>query len=163
MGTTLAVAPRNSQKIMKVAIGGDHAGFPLKTELIPLIIEMGHEVIDCGTDSTAPVDYPDFSRAVGELVRDGAVDRGIVVCGSGAGATIAANKIKGVRASLAHDHYSAHQGVEHDDVNVLTMGSRVIGIAIATEVMRAFLNAEFSGEERHVRRLNKVLEIEAAN
>ena len=148
---------------MKVAIGGDHAGFPLKTELIPLIIEMGHEVIDCGTDSTAPVDYPDFSRAVGELVRDGAVERGIVVCGSGAGATIAANKIKGVRASLAHDHYSAHQGVEHDDVNVLTMGSRVIGTAIASEVTRAFLNAQFSGEERHVRRLNKVMQIEAEN
>ena len=148
---------------MKVAIGGDHAGFPLKTELIPLIIEMGHEVIDCGTDSTAPVDYPDFSRAVGELVRDGAVERGIVVCGSGAGATIAANKIKGVRAALAHDHYSAHQGVEHDDVNVLTMGSRVIGTAIASEVTRAFLNAQFSGEERHVRRLKKVMEIEAEN
>lgn len=148
---------------MKVAIGGDHAGFPLKTELIPLIIEMGHEVIDCGTDSDAPVDYPDYSRAVGEMVRDGAADRGIVVCGSGAGATIAANKINGVRAALAHDHYSAHQGVEHDDVNVLTMGSRVIGVAIASEVTRAFLDAKFSGEERHVRRLNKVMEIEANN
>ena len=148
---------------MKVAIGGDHAGFTLKTELIPLIIEMGHEVIDCGTNSTEAVDYPDYSRAVGELVRDGAVDRGIVVCGSGAGATIAANKINGVRAALAHDHYSAHQGVEHDDVNVLTMGSRVIGLAIATEVTRAFLGAQFSGEERHVRRLNKVMEIEANN
>ncbi len=150
-------------KIMKIAIGGDHAGFPLKTELIPLIIEMGHEVIDCGTDSTAPVDYPDYSRAVGELVRDGAVDRGIVVCGSGAGATVAANKINGVRAALAHDHYSAHQCVEHDDVNVLTMGSRVVGTAIASEVTRAFLNAQFSGEERHVRRLHKVMEIEAEN
>lgn len=148
---------------MKIAIGGDHAGFNLKTELIPLIIEMGHEVIDCGTNSTEAVDYPDFSRAVGELVRDGAVDRGIVICGSGAGATVAANKIKGVRAALAHDHYSAHQGVEHDDINVLTMGSRVIGTAIATEVTRAFLNAEFSGEERHVRRLKKVMEIEAEN
>ena len=148
---------------MKVAIGGDHAGFPLKTELIPLIIEMGHEVIDCGTDSTAPVDYPDYSRAVGELVRDGAVDRGIVVCGSGAGATVAANKVNGVRAALAHDHYSAHQCVEHDDVNVLTMGSRVIGVAIASEVTRAFLDAQFSGEERHIRRLEKVMEIEAEN
>ena len=148
---------------MKIAIGGDHAGFPLKTELIPLITELGHEVVDCGTDSTDAVDYPDYSRAVGELVRDGEVDRGIVVCGSGAGATIAANKIKGVRAALAHDHYSAHQGVEHDDVNVLTMGSRVIGTAIATEVVRAFLGAQFSGEERHVRRLNKVMEIEAEN
>ena len=148
---------------MKIAIGGDHAGFPLKTELIPLIEELGHQVVDCGTNSTEAVDYPDYSRAVGELVRDGEVDRGIVVCGSGAGATIAANKIKGVRAALAHDHYSAHQGVEHDDVNVLTMGSRVIGTAIATEVVRAFLGAQFSGEERHVRRLNKVMEIEAEN
>ena len=148
---------------MKVAIGGDHAGFSLKTELIPLIIEMGHEVIDCGTDSTAPVDYPDYSRAVGEMVRDGAVDRGIVVCGSGAGATVAANKVNGVRAALAHDHYSAHQCVEHDDVNVLTMGSRVIGVAIASEVTRAFLDAEFSGEERHLRRLKKVMDIEASN
>ena len=148
---------------MKIAIGGDHAGFPLKSELIPLIEELGHEVVDCGTNSCESVDYPDFSRAVGELVRDGKVDRGIVVCGSGAGATIAANKIKGVRAALAHDHYSAHQGVEHDDVNVLTMGSRVIGTAIAGEVVKAFLGAQFSGEERHVRRLNKVLEIEKEN
>lgn len=148
---------------MKIAIGGDHAGFPLKTELIPLIESLGHEVTDCGTNSCEAVDYPDFSRAVGELVRDGAVDRGIVVCGSGAGATIAANKIRGVRAALAHDHYSAHQGVEHDDVNVLTMGSRVIGVAIASEVVTAFLGARFSGEARHVRRLNKVLEIEREN
>ena len=148
---------------MKIAIGGDHAGFPLKTELIPVIESLGHEVVDCGTDSTAPVDYPDYSRAVGELVRDGIVERGILICGSGAGATIAANKIKGVRAALAHDHYSAHQGVEHDDVNILTMGSRVIGTAIATEVTKAFLAANFSGEERHIRRLKKVLEIEEEN
>ncbi|HEX8832942.1 MAG TPA: ribose 5-phosphate isomerase B [Abditibacteriaceae bacterium] len=148
---------------MKIAIGGDHAGFELKNELIPLIQELGHEVIDCGTNSTAPVDYPDFSRAVGELVRDKKVDRGIVVCGSGAGATIAANKIRGVRAALAHDVYTAHQGVEHDDVNVLTMGSRVIGPAIAREVVESFLKADFSGEERHRRRLEKVLEIELKN
>lgn len=148
---------------MKIAIGGDHAGFELKTELIPLVESLGHEVVDCGTDSTAPVDYPDYSRAVGEAVRGGEADRGIVVCGSGAGATIAANKIRGVRAALAHDVYTAHQGVEHDDVNVLTMGSRVIGPAIAKEVVEAFLRANFSGEERHVRRLEKVLEIEAEN
>ena len=158
-----AFPPFPKVTIMKIAIGGDHAGFPLKTELIPLIAAMGHEVIDCGTDSTAPVDYPDFSRRVGELVRDGAVERGIIICGSGAGATIAANKIRGVRAALAHDHYSAHQGVEHDDVNVLTMGSRVIGTAIATEVVTAFLGAHFSGEARHVRRLAKVAEIEREN
>lgn len=148
---------------MKIAIGGDHAGFELKSELIPLIENLGHEVVDCGTDSTAPVDYPDFSRAVGEAVRGGRAQRGIVVCGSGAGATIAANKINGVRAALAHDVYTAHQGVEHDDVNVLTMGSRVIGPAIAKEVVEAFLNANFSGEERHKRRLQKVMEIEAQN
>ncbi|MBW3637085.1 MAG: ribose 5-phosphate isomerase B [Armatimonadetes bacterium] len=148
---------------MKIAIGGDHAGFELKSELIPLIENLGHEVVDCGTDSTAPVDYPDFSRAVGEAVREGRAQRGIVVCGSGAGATIAANKINGVRAALAHDVYTAHQGVEHDDVNVLTMGSRVIGPAIAKEVVEAFLSANFSGEERHKRRLQKVMEIEAQN
>ncbi len=148
---------------MKIAIGGDHAGFELKSELIPLIEGLGHEVVDCGTDSTEPVDYPDFSRAVGEAVREGRAQRGIVVCGSGAGATIAANKINGVRAALAHDVYTAHQGVEHDDVNVLTMGSRVIGPAIAKEVVEAFLNANFSGEERHKRRLQKVMEIEAQN
>lgn len=148
---------------MKIAIGGDHAGFELKNELIPLIEGLGHEVVDLGTDSTAPVDYPDYSRSVGEAVRDGKVDRGIVVCGSGAGATIAANKVNGVRAALAHDVYTAHQGVEHDDVNVLTMGSRVIGPAIAKEVVEAFLHAHFSGEERHVRRLEKVMKIEAEN
>jgi ribose 5-phosphate isomerase B len=148
---------------MKIAIGGDHAGFELKTQLIPLIENLGHEVVDCGTNSTEAVDYPDFSRAVGELVRDKEVERGIVVCGSGAGATIAANKINGVRAALAHDVYTAHQGVEHDDVNVLTMGSRVIGPAIAKEVVEAFLRANFSGEERHKRRLQKVIDIEAQN
>jgi ribose 5-phosphate isomerase B len=148
---------------MKIAIAGDHAGFELKSELIPLIEGLGHEVVDLGTNSTAPVDYPDFSRSVGEAVRDGQVDRGIVVCGSGAGATIAANKVNGVRAALAHDVYTAHQGVEHDDVNVLTMGSRVIGPAIAKEVTEAFLKANFTGEERHARRLAKVMQIEADN
>ncbi|HEX9997310.1 MAG TPA: ribose 5-phosphate isomerase B [Abditibacterium sp.] len=148
---------------MKIAIGGDHAGFELKTELIPLIQELGHEVIDCGTDSTAPVDYPDFSRAVGEMVRDKKVDRGIVVCGSGIGANIAANKIQGVRAGQASETYSAHQGVEHDDMNVLILAARVIGSAVANEVVTAFLNAHFSSEERHVRRLEKVLKIEADN
>lgn len=148
---------------MKIAIGGDHAGFELKQELVEVIEKLGHEVVDYGTDSTLPVDYPDFSRAVGEAVRNHEVDRGIVVCGSGAGATIAANKVNGVRAALAHDVYTAHQGVEHDDVNVLTMGSRIIGPAIAKEVVEAFLKAKFSGEERHVRRLAKVMEIEAEN
>ena len=148
---------------MKIAIGGDHAGFELKSELIPLVESLGHEVVDCGTDSTAPVDYPDFSRAVGELVRDGEVERGIVVCGSGIGANIAANKIHGVRAGQSNETYSAHQGVEHDDMNVLILASRVIGPAVAVEIVEAFLGAKFSGEERHVRRLKKVMEIEAEN
>lgn len=148
---------------MKIAIGGDHAGFPLKEELVPLIEKLGHEVQDFGTCSTESVDYPDFAQAVGEAVRDGKADRGIVVCGSGAGATVAANKVRGVRAALGHDTYSAHQGVEHDDVNVLTIGSRVVGVALALEIVEAYLKAEFSGDERHVRRLNKVLKIEAEN
>jgi len=148
---------------MKIAIGGDHAGFELKQELVAYVKELGHDVVDCGTDSTAPVDYPDFARKVGESVRDHRVDRGIVVCGSGAGATVAANKINGVRAALAHDTYSAHQCVEHDDVNVLTMGSRIIGVALAREVVAAFVRAQYTGEERHARRLAKVLQIEAEN
>lgn len=148
---------------MIIAIGGDHAGFELKTELIPLIESLGHQVIDCGTDSTQAVDYPDFSRAVGELVRDQKVERGIVVCGSGIGANIAANKIHGVRAGQSSETYSAHQGVEHDDMNVLVLAARVIGPAVASEIVEAFLGARFSGEERHVRRLQKVLAIEAEN
>ena len=148
---------------MKIAIGGDHAGFELKQELVSYVRELGYDVVDCGTDSTAPVDYPDFARKVGESVRDHRVDRGIVVCGSGAGATVAANKINGVRAALAHDTYSAHQCVEHDDVNVLTMGSRIIGVALAREVVAAFVRAQYTGEERHARRLAKVLQIEAEN
>lgn len=148
---------------MKIAIGGDHAGFELKDELLPLIEAAGHEVLDMGAHSTQPSDYPDFARAVGEAVRNGNADRGILVCGSGAGVTVAANKIHGVRATLAHDVYTAHQGVEHDDINIITMGARIIGPAIAKEIVTAFLGAQFSGEERHVRRLNKVLEIEAEN
>ncbi len=148
---------------MKIAIGGDHAGYELKTALIPLIENLGHEVVDYGTNSLAPVDYPDFSRAVGEAVRDGVVDRGIVVCGSGIGANIAANKIHGVRAGQSNEHYSAHQGVEHDDMNVLVLAARIIGPAVADEIVTAFLGAQFSGAERHVRRLKKVAAIEAEN
>lgn len=148
---------------MKIAIGGDHAGYELKTQLISLVESLGHEVLDCGTDSTKAVDYPDFSRAVGEAVRDQFADRGIVVCGSGIGANIAANKIKGVRAGQSNETYSAHQGVEHDDMNVLVLASRIIGPAVANEIVEAFLGAKFSGEERHVRRLAKVMEIEAEN
>ena len=148
---------------MKIAIGGDHAGFGLKDELKSLIESLGHEVEDMGACSAEPSDYPDFAVLVGEAVRDGRAERGILVCGSGAGVTVAANKIRGIRATLAHDVYTAHQGVEHDDVNIITMGARIIGPAIAHEVVTAFLGAKFSGEERHVRRLNKVLAIEAEN
>ncbi len=147
---------------MKIAVGGDHAGFGLKEELRKFLGNLGHEVEDCGTCSEESVDYPDFSQRVGEAVRDGKAERGIVVCGSGVGACIAANKIKGVRAGICHDTYSAHQGVEHDDMNVLCLGARVIGIEVARELVRNFAEARFTNEERHRRRLNKVLAIEAA-
>lgn len=145
---------------MRIAIGADHAGFPLKEKLTGVVQRLGHAVLDLGTHSTDPVDYPDFAAAVGRAIVDGRADRGIVVCGSGAGAVVAANKLRGIRAAQAHDTYTAHQCVEHDDVNVLGLGSRVIGEALANEVVTAFLGAEFSGEERHQRRLNKVLAIE---
>lgn len=145
---------------MIIALGSDHAGFDLKQELLAQVRELGYEVLDCGTDSTAPVDYPDFARKVGEAVASGQAERGVLICGSGAGASIAANKVRGIRAALAHDHYTAHQSVEHDDANVLVLGSRVIGLAVARELVQAFLGAQFTHEERHVRRLNKVLQME---
>ena len=145
---------------MRIAIGSDHAGFPLKDHLATALAAAGHAVTDLGTHSTDPVDYPDFAAKVAKAVASGTVDRGIVVCGSGAGACIAANKVKGVRAMVAHDTYTAHQGVEHDDANVLCLGSRVVGEAVADELVGAFLHAEFTGEERHVRRLRKVLALE---
>ncbi|MCS6859360.1 MAG: ribose 5-phosphate isomerase B [Abditibacteriales bacterium] len=145
---------------MRVAVGCDHAGFPLKDTVIEQLQSLGHEVIDCGTHSTEAVDYPDFAQAVAEKVSGGEAARGIVLCGSGVGATVAANKVVGVRACLCHDTYSAHQGVEHDDLNVLCLGARVIGPELAREIVRAFVGAQFSGEERHRRRLNKVLEME---
>jgi ribose 5-phosphate isomerase B len=145
---------------MRVALGSDHAGFPLKQTLARLLAEQGYTVFDLGTHSEEPVDYPDFAAAVGTAVVDGRADRGIVVCGSGAGASVAANKLKGVRAVLAHDTYTAHQSVEHDDVNVLCLGSRVIGPALAEEVVGAFLGAVFTREERHLRRLAKVIALE---
>lgn len=148
---------------MTIVLGSDHAGFELKQELVQFVHELGHEVLDVGTDSVAPVDYPDFAQKVGEPVANGQAQRGILLCGSGAGASIAANKIKGVRAALAHDHYTAHQAVEHDDANVLVLGARIIGAAVARELVDAFLRAEFTGEERHQRRLDKVLQIEADN
>jgi len=146
---------------VRVAVGADHAGFQLKEDLAKLLAEQGYAVLDMGTHSELPVDYPDYAAAVGRAVRDGRADRGVLVCGSGAGAAIAANKIKGVRAALAHDTYTAHQSVEHDDANVMVVGSRVIGPALAEEVATAFLLARFTGEERHVRRLDKVKALEA--
>jgi ribose 5-phosphate isomerase B len=146
---------------MRTVIGSDHAGFELKTSMAKLLKELGDEVIDVGTDSTAPVDYPDFAEAVGKAIIDGRADRGVLICGSGIGASVAANKIRGIRAGLCHDTYSAHQGVEHDDMNVLVLGARVIGPAMAQELVTAYARAKFSNEERHVRRLNKVKAIEA--
>ena len=144
---------------MKVAIGADHAGFDLKQELIPSLRALGHEVSDLGTGSTAPVDYPDIAAAVAQAVRAGA-DRGVLICGSGVGASVAANKLAGIRAGLCHDSYSAHQGVEHDDMNILVLGARVIGVELARELARVFLAARFSHEERHERRLGKIRVLE---
>jgi ribose 5-phosphate isomerase B len=150
---------------MRVAIAADHAGVAFKRELIAKLaaaLDGEHSLVDLGGDGSDPQDdYPDFARAVAEAVRDGEADRGILVCGSGVGASIAANKVRGIRAGLCHDTYSAHQGVEHDDMNVLALGARVIGIEPAAEIALAFLDATFSGEPRHRRRLDKVLAIEA--
>lgn len=147
---------------MIVAVGFDHAGLPLKERVVHAIVSAGHQVLDCGADVLDPDDdYPDFARAVGKALVDKKAERGILVCGSGVGAAIAANKIRGVRASMAHDTFSARQGVEDDDMNVLALGARVIGPELAAEVIRAFLGAEFSGAPRHVRRREKVLAIES--
>lgn len=146
---------------MRVAVGADHGGFPLKEPIIHVLRSDGHEVLDLGTFSGDPVDYPDYSEAVGRAVIQGKADRGVLICGSGVGACVAANKIPGIRAGLCHDTYSAHQGVEHDDMNVLCLGARIVGPKLAEELVRAFLKARFSGEERHVRRLSKVSRLEA--
>jgi ribose 5-phosphate isomerase B len=146
---------------MRIVIGCDHAGFELKQNLAPYIGALGQQVIDVGTDSTAPVDYPDFAEKIGQAIREGRADRGVLICGSGVGASVAANKIPGIRAGLCHDTYSAHQGVEHDDMNVLVFGARVIGPELARELVRAYLAASFSHEERHNRRVAKVKAIEA--
>lgn len=145
---------------MRIALGSDHAGFDLKTELAKHLSDAGHDVIDLGTDSTEPVDYPDYAAAVAREVVHGPAERGIIVCGSGAGASIAANKITGARSAVVHDHYTAHQAVEHDDMNVLALGARIIGETAAKEIVDAFIGAEFSNEERHVRRLRKVVELD---
>ena len=145
---------------MTIATGSDHAGFDLKQVINAELQDLGHTIIDVGAHDCNPSDYPDFAEALGKEIIEGRADRGVLICGSGLGASIAANKMPGIRAGNCADTYSAHQGVEHDDVNVLVMGSRVIGVEVAKEMVRAFLGAKFSGEERHVRRLNKVLEIE---
>ena len=146
---------------MRVAVGMDHAGFPLRQPLLDELERLGHDVLDLGTDSEAPVDYPDYALAVAEAVRGGAADAGVLLCGSGVGACVAANKVPGVRAALCHDTYSAHQSREHDDANVLVMGPRVIGPSLARDVLETFLEARFSGAERHRRRLAKIAAIEA--
>src|SRR5213080_4732946 len=145
---------------MRVVIGADHAGFWLKQELVTYTKSLTYEVLDMGTNSDQPVDYPDYAEAVAVAVLEGKADRGVLVCGSGVGATVAANKIPGIRAGLCHDTYSAHQGVEHDDMNVLVLGGRVIGVEMARQLVRAFLGARFSGDDRHLRRLTKVITME---
>jgi ribose 5-phosphate isomerase B len=146
---------------MRIALGSDHAGYDLKEHLASWLAESGHAVYDLGTHSTDPVDYPDYAAAVAQAVLDGRADRGVVVCGSGAGASIAANKFRGIRASVAHDMYTAHQMVEHDDVNVICLGSRVIGQALAEDLVKTFVGAQFSRDDRHVRRLDKIRKLES--
>jgi ribose 5-phosphate isomerase B len=146
---------------MKIAIGVDHGGYALKDEVAAWVRERGHEVADVGAPAYDPADdYPDFARRVAEAVSAGGADRGIILCGSGVGASIVANKVRGVRAGLCHDTYSARQGVEHDDMNVLCLGARIVGPALARELVESFLAARFSGEERHARRLGKVRALE---
>jgi len=145
---------------MRIALAADHAGFELKDHLAKLLANAGHAVYDLGTHTTEPVDYPDVAASAAMAVIDGRADRAVVICGSGAGACVAANKVKGIRAAVAHDTYTAHQMVEHDDVNVLCLGSRVIGERLAEEVTFAFVAAEFSNEERHLRRVAKIRELE---
>jgi ribose 5-phosphate isomerase B len=146
---------------VRVAIGSDHAGLTLKQQVVEWVKGLGHQAEDLGTFTGDSVDYPDYAEAVGKAVIEGRADRGIVVCGSGVGASVAANKVPGIRAGLCHDTYSAGQGVEHDDMNVLVMGARVIGPALAQELVKAYLAANFTNEERHLRRLNKVKALEA--
>lgn len=147
---------------MKIAIGSDHAGFVLKEEMRVYMEHLGHEVLDLGAYNTEPSDYSDFALAVGKALMAGKAQRGVLICGSGVGVSVAANKIPGIRAGLCHDTYSAHQGVEHDDMNVLVMGSRIIGSALAQDIVASYLGAHFqNNEERFVRRLNKVKAIEA--
>jgi ribose 5-phosphate isomerase B len=145
---------------MKIVIGSDHAGFDLKNAMGDVLRALGHNVLDIGAFNENPSDYPDFAEAVGRAVLDGKAERGILICGSGVGASVAANKLPGIRAAVCHDSYSAHQGVEHDNMNVLVLGSRIIGVKLAEDLVKAFLGAQFSNEERHRRRLAKVQALE---
>jgi len=145
---------------VRIACAFDHAGFPLKPLVLETLQRLGHETVDLGTNSIEPVDYPDVARTASEAVRSGQAERAVIVCGSGAGVAVAASKVPGIRAYVGHDTYTAHQAVEHDDANVLCLGGRVIGPALAAEVLAAFASASFSGEERHVRRLAKIAQIE---
>jgi ribose 5-phosphate isomerase B len=145
---------------MKIALGCDHGGFPLKDAVQKKLTSLGHEVLDVGTHSTDAVDYPDYAQKVAEAVKNGAAERGVMLCGSGVGACVAANKVPGVRAGLSHDTFSAHQGVEDDDVNVLCMGARVVGENLALEILETWIRAQFSNAERHVRRKDKVIALE---
>ena len=147
---------------MKVAVGADHAGFPLKEKMLETIREAGHQVIDCGAEQMIPGDdYPDYAERVALAIRDGQADRGVLICGSGVGASVAANKFVGIRAALCHDTFSAHQGVEDDSMNILCLGARVVGPSLAEELVNAFLRARFSNAERHARRLAKVISFES--
>ena len=145
---------------MRIVLGSDHAGFDMKQQIAAYVRSLGHEVVDVGARDTSPSDYPDYAEALSVVLRNGQAERGILICGSGVGASIAANKIPGIRAGVCHDCYSAHQGVEHDNMNVLVLGARVIGIDVARDLASVFLKAAFSGEERHIRRVSKIQQLE---
>lgn len=145
---------------MRVVLGSDHAGYELKQQILDYVKELGHEILDVGTHDSSSVDYPDFAEAVGAAIINNKADRGILICGSGVGSVIAVNKIPGIRAGICHDCYSAHQGVEHDNMNVLVMGARIIAIALAQDLVKLFLDAQFTMESRHQRRLAKVKALE---
>jgi ribose 5-phosphate isomerase B len=146
---------------MKIVIGSDHAGFQLKVAMGDLLRSMNQEVLDVGAFNENPSDYPDFAEAVGRAILDRKAERGVLICGSGVGASVAANKLTGIRAAVCHDTYSAHQGVEHDDMNVLVLGSRIIGVKLAEDLVKVFLAAKFTNEDRHIRRLAKIKALES--
>ncbi len=146
---------------MKIVIGSDHAGFQMKVAMGDLLRSLGQEVLDVGAFNENPSDYPDFAEAVGRAILDGKAERGVLICGSGVGVSVAANKMPGIRAAVCHDTYSAHQGVEHDDMNVLVLGSRIVAVKLAEELVKAYLGAKFTNEDRHVRRLNKIKALES--